>query len=291
MIILNGYNDNLYQLSIKNTAILFSKERRSSALTYREQIAHLIDYVEENLHDTISIRDAAKRAMMSVPHLYRIFPLITGCTVGAYIRKRRLSLSAVDLADTGLRIIDIAAQYGYDSQESYIRAFNQMFGTTPGRYRTTKEAIALYPKFGFPQLKEENMSIRYTDADRDACLPIIDIMVNCAKNARSHGITNSEDFILRQKNDFLTYLMTLVIDGAAPTLVKGMGETLLKYSGYDRNEELERIIIIEGALSIQAGEHPYIIRAKLLTFLGEPYLKKKGFFPIDSWITADKHVQ
>jgi AraC family transcriptional regulator len=69
---------------------------------------------------------------------------MTGCTVGQYIRRRRLTSSAHDLLHTRKRVIDIAVEYQFESQESYIRAFKAMFGVTPGGYRKSKGIIALY---------------------------------------------------------------------------------------------------------------------------------------------------
>ena len=253
-------------------------------LVNREQIISIIDYVEGNLTEDIFVNDVARQAYTSIPHLYRIFPYATGCTIGTYIRKRRLSLSIYDLIHTDKRIIDIAITYGYNSQESYIRAFKQMFGITPGKYRRAGMTVTQYPKFGFPQLKEvfmNNLNI-YTDADRDACMPIVELMVKCAENARMNGIMGLEDFIFIQKNDFLTYMMMLVIDGVDPMQVKSIGESLLNSSNYTGSAHLERIIILEGALRIQTGENPRMIKIKLLTYMGEPYLKMKGLFPGDS---------
>jgi AraC family transcriptional regulator len=65
-----------------------------------------------------------------------------------------LSLSALDLKNTNKRIIDVAVEYGFESQESYIRAFNQMFGVTPGEYRKTDKSIILFNKLILPERKE-----------------------------------------------------------------------------------------------------------------------------------------
>ena len=123
-------------------------------MEYHERIQRVIDYIEARIYDDISIEETARQAFMSVPHLYRIFPYIAGCTVGTYIRKRRLTLSAQALRDTDQRIIDIAVNYGFESQESYIRSFKQMFGVTPGEYRKTKNFITLYSKLQLPKRRE-----------------------------------------------------------------------------------------------------------------------------------------
>lgn len=63
-----------------------------------------------------------------------------------YIRKRRLSCAAHDLLITSKRIIDIAVEYQFQSQESFTRAFKKMFGITPGKYRKSRNCVKLFQK-------------------------------------------------------------------------------------------------------------------------------------------------
>jgi AraC family transcriptional regulator len=97
-----------------------------------------------HLNDPLFFEEIAKQAYLSIPHLYKIFPVMTGCTLGQYIRKRRLTSSVCELLNTNKRVIDIACDFQFESQESYIRAFKSMFGITPGEYRKSKGIIALY---------------------------------------------------------------------------------------------------------------------------------------------------
>lgn len=122
-------------------------------MEYYERIQRAVDYIELHLTDSMSIEEAARQAFLSVPHLYRIFPVMTGCTVGQYVRKRRLSRSTEDLINTRKRIIDIAFDFQFESQESYIRAFKSMFGMTPGEYRKSPGIIAIYQKLLLNQLQ------------------------------------------------------------------------------------------------------------------------------------------
>jgi hypothetical protein len=122
-------------------------------------------------------------------------------------------------------------------------------------------------------------SKHFTEADRDACLPVIDSVLACSNNAMQHGVLALEKNILNQDNDFLTFAMMLIIDGTAPELVNGILETLINADNHTGYALLSRMIIKEGVLSIQAGEHPYLVELKLLSFLGERYLKQRGHFP------------
>lgn len=128
----------------------------------------------------------------------------------------------------------------------------------------------------------------FTDADRDACLPMIDYLVNeCATTARKNGILALENIILKQDNEFLTFLMMLVIDGTAPDIVKDIGNNLLDSENYTGNTLLERIVILEGVLNVQMGENPHIINIKLLSILGESYLRSKGLYPYNGSLSAE----
>jgi AraC family transcriptional regulator len=98
-------------------------------------IQRALDYTEEHLTDEVDI-DAAARAACSSPfHFQRMFSLLVGLTLGDYIRMRRLTLAAGDLMRTDDRVIDIALKYGYDTPESFSRAFARFHGVTPTEAR------------------------------------------------------------------------------------------------------------------------------------------------------------
>lgn len=122
-------------------------------MRYHECIQRSIDFIENNLKDNLSLEEIARQAFLSVSHLYRIFPAMTGCSVGQYIRRRRMTESAYDLCRTDLRIVDVAMQYRFESQESYIRAFKYAFGITPGEYRRHTPMIPLYNRLRLSPLQ------------------------------------------------------------------------------------------------------------------------------------------
>lgn len=94
-----------------------------------------IDYVEAHLTEEIDYEAVAKEACSSVFHFQRVFSAVCGFTLGDYIRMRRLSLAASDLAGTKDKVIDIALRYGYDTPESFTRAFTRFHGITPTQVR------------------------------------------------------------------------------------------------------------------------------------------------------------
>lgn len=94
-----------------------------------------IDYVEAHLTEEIDYEEAARKACSSVFHFQRVFGILCGFTLGDYIRMRRLSLAASDLAGGEDKVIDIALRYGYDTPESFTRAFTRFHGITPTQAR------------------------------------------------------------------------------------------------------------------------------------------------------------
>ncbi|WP_054871150.1 helix-turn-helix transcriptional regulator [Caloranaerobacter sp. TR13] len=110
-------------------------------MNYYERIQRSLDYIEENLKSSIEIEMVAQESYMSISNFYRMFYALVGHTVKDYIRKRRLSCAANELLNTKKRIIDIALDYQYESQEAFTRAFRNYFEITPGRYRKLKKEI------------------------------------------------------------------------------------------------------------------------------------------------------
>ena len=102
---------------------------------YLERIQEGIDYIESRLDEEIPLADVARAAGVSQWHFQRIFKALTGETLKTYIRSRRFANSLDRLLTTKLRILDIALLAGFDSQESFARAFKMSFGLTPQEYR------------------------------------------------------------------------------------------------------------------------------------------------------------
>lgn len=94
-------------------------------------IQRAIDYIEQHLTEEIDYEAAAREAYSSSFHFQRVFSILCGFTLGEYVRMRRLSLAANDIIHTDEKIIEIAMKYGYDSPESFTRAFTRFHGVTP----------------------------------------------------------------------------------------------------------------------------------------------------------------
>lgn len=98
---------------------------------WAEGIQSAVQYIEDNLTEDLQIEDIAAKAYVSSFHFQRIFSALCGFTVGEYIRNRRLTLAAQELSTSDIKVIDAAIKYGYDSPDSFARAFTKFHGISP----------------------------------------------------------------------------------------------------------------------------------------------------------------
>lgn len=117
---------------------------------WTEDIQNAIGYIEENLTEDIQVSDIAAKAYVSEFHFRRIFSVLCGFTVGEYIRNRRLALAAQELSATDIKVIDAAVKYGYDSPDSFAKAFTRFHGISPS---AAKEKGANLRSFAPLQIK------------------------------------------------------------------------------------------------------------------------------------------
>lgn len=100
-----------------------------------ECIGEAIGYIEDNITGELTIEKIAKRVSISPFYFQKGFAMLCGFTVGEYIRERRLALAGSELVSTDEKIIDIALKYGYDSPDSFTKAFTRFHGVTPTAVR------------------------------------------------------------------------------------------------------------------------------------------------------------
>lgn len=104
-------------------------------MEWLDSVRRSIDFIEKHLEDDITISDVANHVSISLYFLERGFSVMTGYSIGEYLRNRRLYQAALDLQKSKEKIIDIAYKYCYDTPESFIKAFSRFHGTTPKEVR------------------------------------------------------------------------------------------------------------------------------------------------------------
>jgi len=120
-----------------------------------EKFNNLIEYIEENLCNEISYKRLSQILGVNEYTMHRIFLFVTNYTVAEYIRKRRLSMSVLDLIEGKEKIIDIAIKYNYESAQAFSRAFKTMMGFLPSEINRYKNNIKFFSKY---ELIDENLT-------------------------------------------------------------------------------------------------------------------------------------
>ena len=118
-----------------------------------EAVQRMQDYIQKNLDGNITMADLARAAMYSPWYSYRLFIQLLNMTPSVYIRRLRLSKSALRLRDENIRIVDIAYDAGFESVDGYQRAFYREFGCNPYEYSMCPTPIYLFTPYGVKYAK------------------------------------------------------------------------------------------------------------------------------------------
>ena len=137
-------------------------------MNHLEDMQKALDYIEENLLSDISYKDAASLLFMSGYHFHRLFTMTTGISVSEYIRKRRLSQAGQELISSDVRIIDLALRYGYETPESFSKAFAGFHGCSPTAARRGQGGLHLFNRLRISDRIEGGFSMEYRIIEQKA---------------------------------------------------------------------------------------------------------------------------
>ena len=107
-------------------------------------IQETLRYMEENLLTVTSPKEVALKVHVSASYLQTSFQMITGFSIGEYIRNRRLYLAAMELLEKDVKVIDISEKYGYETPESFTKAFSRFHDATPNEIKKEKKPIKAF---------------------------------------------------------------------------------------------------------------------------------------------------
>ncbi|SHM45807.1 AraC family transcriptional regulator [Gracilibacillus kekensis] len=133
-----------------------------------KEMNRAMNYIEENLTNNIDFKEVARIALCSEYHFKRMFSFLAGVTLSEYIRRRRLTLAAFELNNDKSKVIDIAIKYGYQSPDSFTRAFQMLHGITPTEARTKGAKLKSYPKMTFQLTIEGGHEMNYRIEEKEA---------------------------------------------------------------------------------------------------------------------------
>ncbi len=135
--------------------------------SWNEGIANAIAYIEENLTQELDIAKIAENAYMSSFYFQKIFYALCGVTVGEYIRSRRLTLAAQELGCTDIRVLDVALKYGYDSPDSFNRAFTRFHGLSPSAAREKGRMLHSFAPLKIKLILEGGTMLEYKIVEKE----------------------------------------------------------------------------------------------------------------------------
>ncbi len=133
-----------------------------------ENMRQALDYIESNLDSEIEYSRIAQIALCSQYHFQRMFGFLIGIPLSEYIRRRRLTLAAFDLQNGNEKIIDIALKYGYNSPDSFSRAFIAMHGILPSKAREKGITLKAYPRITFSLSLKGVVEMNYRIEQKDS---------------------------------------------------------------------------------------------------------------------------
>lgn len=105
-----------------------------------------IDYIEAHLTEEIDYEAVARESYSSSYHFQRVFGILCGYTLGEYIRNRRLTLAGIELQAENAKVIDVAVKYGYESPDSFAKAFQKFHGILPSQARSDSRMLKSFSR-------------------------------------------------------------------------------------------------------------------------------------------------
>lgn len=131
-------------------------------------VQHAIDYIETHLTEELKLEEIAAKSYSSPWHFQRVFSILCGYTVGEYIRNRRLALAGKELQETSEKVIDIALKYGYESPDSFARAFARFHGITPSEARRKGAVLQAFSPLTVKIILEGGEKMKYRLEEKEA---------------------------------------------------------------------------------------------------------------------------
>lgn len=113
-----------------------------------EAVQNMQDYIDRHLYEEITLADLARVSLYSPWYSYRLFVRLLNLTPADYIRRLRLSRSALRLRDENMKITDAAFEAGFKSVDGFQRAFLREFGCNPGEFVANAIPICLFQPYG-----------------------------------------------------------------------------------------------------------------------------------------------
>ena len=132
-----------------------------------KRLNKVVDYIEEHISTDIETSELAKIVGMNLLHFQSLFGSVTDMTVTEYIKKRRMSCAAEDL-QRGQSVTDVGYKYGYNSPDSFTRAFRRIHGINPSIAKQQNIDLVTYPKLTIQIIIKGVEEMNFKIVDKEA---------------------------------------------------------------------------------------------------------------------------
>lgn len=133
-----------------------------------EHLNQAMAFIEEHLMEELDYEDIADIAGCPPYYFQKVFLYMTNVTLNEYIRRRRLSLAAVELQKNNGRVIDVSAKFGYESPTAFNRAFKNFHGVAPSALRTQEVSFKAYPPVRFSLSIQGGWELNFRIEEKEA---------------------------------------------------------------------------------------------------------------------------
>ena len=147
--------------------LLYSEYRKVMNMEWLNHMNDAIEYMENHLTGELDLDKAAQLAACSTFHFQRMFTYIAGIPLAEYLRRRRMTAAAFELTTSNVKIIDLAAKYGYESPTAFNRAFQSIHGLPPTTARAEGVRLTAFPRITFTLSVKGEAAMNYKIEKKD----------------------------------------------------------------------------------------------------------------------------
>lgn len=225
-----------------------------------ERLNSAVNYIEENIKETIDLEEVSKIACCSTYHFQKMFAYIADIPLSEYIRRRRMSLAAVELQSGNEKVIDISLKYGYDSPTAFNRAFKSVHGIAPSQAKEEGTILKAFPPISFKITIKGDSEMNYR--------------IEKKESFRIVGVSEPLEEEIEKNFEIVPKMwVTATMNGTIPrlaTIMDGMPMGMLGVSSCNESDNWRYYIAVASSQPIESNLEEYIVPSSVWAiFSGE----------------------
>ncbi len=254
-------------------------------------VQNMQDYIENNLCNSITLKQLSNAAGYSPWHAARLFKEVTKKTPFDYIRALRLSKAAIILRDKDEKVLDVALDFVFDSHEGFTRAFSKEFGMTPRKYIKNTPPIKLFMPYKvfntYQSLKKGDNDMNNSQKTKSVFVQIIERPTRKVLLKRGIKATQYFEYCEEVGCDIWS-ILTSVKEALYEPIGMWMPKNLIKKGTSEYVQGVE-VPLNYSNIVPDGFEIIELPPCKMMVFQGEPYDDEKFMDAIDEvWDHIDK---